>query len=350
MATKKIPERVGFLSEGVRCAGWLYRPDAAGRMSPLVILGHGLGGTRPMRLDAFAERFVAEGWMVLIFDYRYLGASEGEPRQLLDIRKQLQDWHAALAYARSLPGVDLERVALWGSSFGGGHVMQVAAEDPRLAAVIAQCPFTDGYASLKARLQTGFLSALTLTAAGVVDKIGSWLGAPPLLLPMVGPAWLPAFLTAPDAISGMARLAPPGSQVARRTSRLLRRMPALERKLLPAMTLSEREVAPDQDSIWGAVLIPAGGRPFLNALAARLALEIGFYRPGQRLRQLNMPVLVCVCDHDSVAPAAATLGAAEKAPQAQVKRYPYGHFDIYVGAAFESVVADQIKFLQNCLS
>jgi len=349
MDSVKTPKNVWFMSEGVRCAGWLYRPHPAAATAPIVILGHGLGGTWQMRLDAFAERFVAQGFVVLVFDYRFLGASEGEPRQLLDIRKQLNDWHAALAYARGLPGVDTGRIAIWGSSFGGGHVMQIAAEDGKVAAVVAQCPFTDGFASLKARLSTGFVSALALTAVGVADQVGSWAGAPPLLVPMVGTPWLPAFLTAPDAIPGMAGLAPKGSQVARRTSRLLRWMPALEQSLLPGITLSEREVAGDQDSIWGAVVTPAGGRPFLNALAARLVLEIGLYRPGRSLRKLSMPVLVCVCDHDSVAPAKATLHAAKQAPTAEVMRYPYGHFDIYVGDAFERVVADQINFLRRSL-
>jgi len=49
------------------------------------VLAHGFGGVREARLDAFAERFGDAGLAALVFDYRYFGASTGEPRQLIDI-------------------------------------------------------------------------------------------------------------------------------------------------------------------------------------------------------------------------------------------------------------------------
>ncbi len=123
-------------------------------------------------LDAYAERFAAAGWSVLVFDYRHLGASGGEPRQILDIGRQRADWHAALAFARTLPEVDVNRIALWGSSFGGGHVLRVASEDTRIAAIVAQCPFTDGPASLRARIRTGPLSVVALTVQAFSTRSG----------------------------------------------------------------------------------------------------------------------------------------------------------------------------------
>lgn len=101
-----------------------------------------------MRLDAYAEQFARAGIAALVFDYRHFGASEGEPRQLLSIRKQHEDYEAAIAYVRALDGVDPDRVAVFGSSFSGGHVLCVASRDPRVAAVIAQCPYADGLATL----------------------------------------------------------------------------------------------------------------------------------------------------------------------------------------------------------
>ena len=83
--------------------------------TPLLVMAHGLGAVRTMRLDAYAERFSAAGYACLVFDYRNFGDSEGEPRQLLDIRMQLQDWTAAVAYARTLPGIDPDRIGLWGT-------------------------------------------------------------------------------------------------------------------------------------------------------------------------------------------------------------------------------------------
>lgn len=110
-------------------------------------MAHGLGAITEMRLPAYAERFCAAGYACLVFDYRYFGASDGSPRQLLDIDRQLEDWAAAVAYARPLTDVKKDAVAVWGTSFGGGHAIITAARVPGVTAAIAQCPFTDGLAS-----------------------------------------------------------------------------------------------------------------------------------------------------------------------------------------------------------
>src|SRR3954468_4783680 len=102
---------VRFESGGQRCAAWLYRPEGYGP-HPCVILAHGFGGTRSARLWAFAERFRDAGMAALVFDYRHFGDSEGEPRQLLSVSRQLDDWRAAIGYARGLDGVDPERIAI----------------------------------------------------------------------------------------------------------------------------------------------------------------------------------------------------------------------------------------------
>ncbi len=135
-------------------AAWLWHPEGA---TGAVVLGHGLSAVRDQRLPAYAERFAEAGLAALLFDYRHFGASAGEPRQLLDIQRQLEDWRTALAYARGLDGV--AKVGLFGSSFGGGHALTIATESPAVSAVVAQCPMTDG---LKASLMTPKLTALKL--------------------------------------------------------------------------------------------------------------------------------------------------------------------------------------------
>ena len=168
---------VTFRSGDSSCAAWLYRPDSpASDHLPVVVMAHGLGAVREMRLDAFAERFTAAGYVCLVFDYRHFGASGGEPRQLLDVGHQREDWRSAVAHARTLDGVDPERVVLWGTSFGGGHVIATGAEDHRVAAVISQCPFTDGLAS---GLRIPPLTSARLTARGLRDLVGSRLGRAP---------------------------------------------------------------------------------------------------------------------------------------------------------------------------
>ena len=136
---------VAFNSSGEECRAWLFMPKA--KRPPLVILGHGLGATREYGLERFARRFADAGIAALVFTYRHFGDSGGQPRQLLDIDRQLADWAAALAYARTLDEIDSSRIALWGTSFGGGHVLIAAARDGNVAAVVSQCPFTDGMAA-----------------------------------------------------------------------------------------------------------------------------------------------------------------------------------------------------------
>lgn len=342
---------VSFTSGQDQCAAWLYIAPDLGDPRPMIVMGHGLGAVREMRLDAYAERFADAGWSVLVFDYRNLGASDGEPRQLLDIGLQRADWHAALAFVRTLPEVDVDRIALWGSSFGGGHVLQVASEDPKIAAVVAQCPFTDGPASLLSRIRTGPLSAVALTVAGVLDTVGSWFGARPILLPMAGTSWMPAFVASSDALAGASALLPAGTRLSRRTSALLKRLPSVRAQVSTNIELTEIDAGKEpmtgagSDSMWGVLRGPHGEFKAANALAARLVLRLPLDRPGRALARFTTSTLLCVCDHDAAAPAKATKRHAQGLAHVHVQNYPCDHFDIYLGEHFERAVRDQLSFL-----
>ncbi|WP_370200116.1 alpha/beta hydrolase [Aeromicrobium sp.] len=291
-----VREDVTFTSQGTSVAAWLYRPDGdGGAARPVIVMAHGLGGVREMRLDAFAERFADAGYACLVFDYRHFGASDGQPRQLLSVRRQRQDWAAAVAFARTLPGVDAARTVLWGSSFSGGHVIAVGAADPTVAAVVSQCPYTDGLAS---SLAVAPLTSLRVTLRALRDLVGSWLGRRPRSIPLAGEPGTVALMTAPDAVPGYLALV-------------------------------------EEDST------------FRNEVAARVALEIAFGRPGAKARRLRCPALFVVCERDTVAPARATLKHVAKAPQGEVVRRDAGHFDIYVGEEFETTVRDELAFLQR---
>src|SRR5206468_1664759 len=112
-------EKVWFDSGGSRCAAWHY----PGRSGACVVMAAGTGVTKEPGTDRFAERFAAAGFGVLAFDFRNFGESEGAPRQVARIADQLADWQAAVAFAGRLPGVDPDRIALWGFSLSGGQVM-----------------------------------------------------------------------------------------------------------------------------------------------------------------------------------------------------------------------------------
>ena len=260
---------VEFASGGVPCRAWLYEPDTGNR-PPIIVMAHGLGGVREMRLDAFAERFADAGYACLVFDYRHFGSSAGLPRGLLSVRRQREDWSSAIAFARSLPQVDGSRVVLWGTSFGGGHVLAVGARE-RVAAVTAL--------------------ALADLAAAVVRR-------GPVRVPLAAHPGSTALMTAPDVMDGYLALVPDGLD-------------------------------------------------FTDAVAARIGLVIPLLSPARAMRKAHAPTLVCACDRDTVAPAGPTIKAAEAAPKVTLKRYDEGHFDIYVGDAFEAVIADQVDFLDQ---
>src|SRR5688500_5316831 len=142
-----VRTEVRFRSGEAECAGVFIRPDTAEDV-PCLVLAHGFGALKEGGPVRMAERFAAEGFAGLAFDYRYFGESGGDPRQLLSAKRQLEDWRAAIAFARTLDGVDPERIGLWGSSYSGGHVMVLAAEDSSIGVVISQTPHVDGIKTL----------------------------------------------------------------------------------------------------------------------------------------------------------------------------------------------------------
>jgi fermentation-respiration switch protein FrsA (DUF1100 family) len=288
-----------FDSHGTACAAWLYRPDGI-EAPPIIVMGHGFGAIRVMRLDAYAERFAQAGFAVLVFDYRGFGDSDGEPRQVLSVPMQHEDWRAALAHARSLPGVDTSRVVAWGTSFAGGHVLHLAAEDHALAAVVAQVPHVSGPAAVRS-VPVRILARIVL--AGLRDAVGAALGRSPHRLPAVGRPGDVAMMTSPDAWPLAQRLA--ASDLAR----------------------FERE----------------------NVVAARIALLLPSYSPGRRAGRITAPTLVQIALRDVVTPVKVARKAAARIPAAEVRTYDCSHFEPYLEPHFDTVIGDQIDFLTRSL-
>lgn len=294
-------EDVVFASRRTLCRAWLYRPVAcAAAPRPCIVMAHGLGGTRDAGLAPYAETFAAAGFAVLLFDYRHFGASEGRPRQLVSIRRQLQDWESAIAFARGLPGVDPGRIALWGSSFSGGHVVVAAARDGEVAALSAQGAMMDGWAALVNFWQyAGTAHLIRLTALGLADMLRALAGQAPVTVPIIAPPGELAAMSTHDAFDGYRALTP---------------------------------------SDW------------CNALCARFALTLGAYRPIAHARNVHCPALIQVCRRDSVAPASAAVATARRmGRRTELKLYDCGHFDIYVGPVFERAVRDQLVFFDRVL-
>ncbi|WP_194827920.1 alpha/beta hydrolase [Nocardia sp. XZ_19_231] len=279
-------EDLTFVSGADRCAAWWYPAGGVSRPGPVIVMAHGLSGTRRDRLGAFAERFAAAGFAALVFDHRGFGDSGGEPDLFVPAR-QLEDWRAAIAYARTRSEVDALRVVTFGSSMGGGNALAAAAEDPAIAAAISQVPFLD-------IISQAYRGPLTVRLRTLLTAVrGGYL-------PAVGQPHEPAFINAPDSDHGWRRV-----------------------------------VSLGEDSRWR------------NRVSARWLLGRPF-RPARAARDLHCPWLVCVGEQDQVAAPGPAIRAARRAPRAELRLYPgVDHFDIYDGPQHEAVVADQIAFLHR---
>jgi fermentation-respiration switch protein FrsA (DUF1100 family) len=291
---------LAFSSHGLRCAAWFY-PTPGAAPCALIIMAHGLGATRELGLDAYALRFQAAGFAVLVFDYRHYGASEGQPRELMSIGKQLDDWRAAIAFGKTLPNIDPNRVAIWGSSFGGGHVMRLASEELGVAAAVSQVPFSNGLASL---LRIPLRTALLISLNGLLDILRQGIGLSPRYISLVGKPGELALMSAPDCKDGYMKLVPPE-------------------------------------------LLASGA--WCNRMCGTAGLAVPMYMPGRRAAKIVMPILFAIAEQDSIAPPKPTHAIARRSARAEVKSYPDGHFDYYSGAGFEQIVADELEFLTRHL-
>jgi uncharacterized protein len=290
-------EDTTFDSNGTPCAAWLYRPTGIER-PPIVVMAHGFAAIRALRLDAYASRFAEAGFAALVFDYRGWGDSAGEPRRVLDIGGQQADWRAGVAHARTIDGVDTNRVVAWGSSFGGGHALHLAAEDRALVAVIAQVPHISGPASAFAR-SPELIGRLVL--AGLRDQLGALAGREPYRLPVVGEPGTVAMMTSPDALPMARRLA------GDRYDELLAE----------------------------------------NNVAARIALRVPFYSPGRAAKRITAPALLQLAKQDIVTPYDAAMKIVRRIPNAEVLSYDCQHFEPYLEPHFDTVATDQIEFLKR---
>src|SRR4028119_2484400 len=138
---------VTFSSNGMSCAGWLYVPEdlQEGEERPTIIMAHGFSAVKEMYLANFAEKFEEAGFVVLVFDYRYFGDSEGEPRGRLIPAEQHEDYKNAITWISHRAEVDPDRIGIWGSSYSGGHVLYLASFDKRIKAAVAQVPLVNGW-------------------------------------------------------------------------------------------------------------------------------------------------------------------------------------------------------------
>lgn len=298
------PAVLTFTAGGVACEAWHFTATsdalatAAGR--PVLVMAHGLAGTKDSGLEPFARAFADAGLDVLLFDYRGFGGSGGSPRQVVSLDAQLDDYRAAMSAAAALPGVDPDQLVLWGLSLSGGHVLRAAADRPDVAAVVALIPMVDGIAAGRHALASHTpRELLRATALGVRGRVARKVGREAVMMPVVGaPGELGAF-TLPGAREDYLAIA---------------------------------------------------GPTWRNEIATDVGLELSSRKPQAAAARITCPLLVQIADFDQSAPPYAAAKAAFKG-RAEVRHYPCDHFDIFAGKPWHKpAVAHAVQFLTRHLT
>ena len=300
-------EEVGFGRGNARCRGWFIAAStqalAGAHGRPAIAMAHGFGCTRDGGLLPFAQAFARAGVDVLLFDYRGYGTSPGRPRQDVNHWTHRADYRAAVAFLRARPGVDADRIAVWGTSYSGGHVIAVAAGDPRIAAVISQGAAMDGVAALK---QTRRADRETAAPERAAKR------------------------------KAMARAI--GADIVRAASRRA----AVMIPVFGSPKDGALITVADGDAGFQAII----GETFRNEMAARGLLRIAFNRPVRVAHRVSCPVHLVLAQADEVAPCESVREVARRVRgPVDVLELPGGHFGIYVGETMQTSLATQLRFL-----
>lgn len=296
------PERqdIEFQVHDNKVKGWLYQPQTRDSRIPCIVMNNGLGGTRDMLLEPYALRFCDAGYAVITYDYRHFGDSEGEPRQLYNIEKQINDCRGAIAFARNHPAINPSKIAVWGTSAGGSYGLYIAATDGHVAAVCAQVAGFDHSEAGKVIAQReglGFILKLLMHAQR--DKGRSRFNLSEHTVPIVGRPGSLAMSAAPGAFEG-----------------------------------------------YSAIISPS----FRNQLCARAVLNSHWYDPVNFLDKVHCPVLIQAATHDNHCPVESAREAAKIIGQeTQYIEYDTDHYSIYLSDEFDRAVNDQITFFRNHL-
>lgn len=290
-----ITEKSTFQSQGTNCAATLHLPSGEGPF-PAILMAHGWGGVQDALTIPFYPQFINAGYAVMTFDYRGWGKSEGKPRQTIDPLKREEDIEAALSHLHSIAKINPNKIVLWGTSFGGGHAICVAARHPELLGLIAQVPMLDGITAVTATPLT------RLIRFGLYAGIDLLRGSNPLYIPVV---------SAPGHFSSMDR-------------------DGAEKAMQQAIEVMEDG--------------------YDNRVAARSLLKMGPYRPFKVLKQIRIPTLIVGATKDSVAPFAEAKIRAVGNPSIKIETLDANHFDPYLEPAFSQNIGYQLKFLETLVN
>ena len=284
-------------------SAWLYLPDNISRPVPCVILSTGFGGTKDVLLESYALRFVENGLAAITYDYRYFGASGGEPRQLFNGIKQQEDLRTAINYAREHEQIDSDSIILWSVSAAGRYGINAASVDSKIAGVITQCPSLDHAMDDRLIFQReGIWFFIKLFMHAQRDKGRSRFGLSPHYVPIVGKPHTMALMTAPGALEGYENL----------------------------------------------IVV---SKYFVNGICARSLLMLQGPDVIKTAHNVKCQVLIIVAEHDTtVSPDSYKRVAGILGDNATIIKFPVGHFDLYTGEFFEKAINAQLNFIKKIIA
>jgi dipeptidyl aminopeptidase/acylaminoacyl peptidase len=283
---------------GARLHAWLVSPSTAPPW-PLVVMAHGWAAVKEMNLDYVAAAFCDVGVASLVFDHRGFGGSEGL-RGDIDPLRQIADYGAALEAAERMSVVDRTRLGVWGTSYSGGHVLCVSAQDARVRAAVAQVPTISGGEASRRRRDPAGLRALDADFARERDALAA--GRPP------------RYVQAAEVSGGPEE--PQGD---------------------PA-PVDPWELPPAPDGVYADVdrgrfyaELPVERRRTWRNRITLLSLErYAAYEPGASLSASSEPLLVITAEDDTITPTDLTRDAiARSGRDVETLSVPGGHYAVY---------------------
>lgn len=285
-----------FTAEGALCAATLYVPKDTppDQQLPAILMVGGWGSVQMALTSSFTLSFVDAGFAVMEFDYPGWGDSGGFPRQGINPWRRTRVADTALAHLKSQQQVLAHDITLWGTSFGGGHVVDLATQHPELKGAIVQVPMLDG------------LAAMFATPIGRLSKM---------------------------VALGLLDLIKPGAPI---------HVPTLSRE--GEFSTMDRDGGLEALQ---AALAAHTDHKYDNRVAARSVLPLPLYRPWVRLKDVKIPMLMIGATGDTVAPFVSDKVKRVGNPNVQVIEVAANHFDPYFDPLFREMLAHQLKFLRR---
>jgi len=294
---------VTIRSEGLDLAAWYYTPKGLkpDEKRPAIVMAHGFSAPKEALLQNFADRFAQAGFVVVVFDYRFLGASGGEPRGQIFPTQQIEDYRNAITWTQLQKEVDPARIGIWGTSYSGAHVLHLGAFDRRVKAVVSQVMLVDGPAN-----------AARLNRADVLPNVGAFLAGDRAqrytegkvnYLPVVGPEGSPSALPTPESYEFFTKVVQPNA-------------PRWENRV----TLESME-------------------KFLE------------YTPGANIQRISpTPLLMVVASDDRLTPTDLAVEAYERAREPKkLVLFRGGHFDAYTEPGLNTTAGEATSWFRQWL-